>query len=143
MKYFSSSSEETQKIAADFVSQLHGGETIALEGNLGSGKTTFVQGIARALGITNLVCSPTFTVLQSYKTNHETIHELIHIDAYRLRKPEDILNLGLEDWMGRDDVVLFIEWPQIVSGVHLESDYEIQFSEADSSGSRTITIQSI
>ncbi|MBI4599222.1 tRNA (adenosine(37)-N6)-threonylcarbamoyltransferase complex ATPase subunit type 1 TsaE [Candidatus Uhrbacteria bacterium] len=129
MEHISHSAEETKRIAADFARMLRGGEVVLLEGGLGSGKTTFVQGVAEALGISEPVRSPTFAVLQTYPiSSHSVIRELVHMDAYRLKSPEDIADLGLEEWLGRPDVVFFMEWPWIVSGLNLPATHEIIFS---------------
>jgi len=106
----SHSVEETKRLAADLAATLHGGELVLLDGELGAGKTAFVQGLAEALGA-DAARSPTFTVMNIYKTTHSTIHELVHLDFYRLAKPEQVAELGLEDWLGRTDAVVVAEWP--------------------------------
>lgn len=107
MIYTTHSAEETKAIAAEFVKTLHGGETIALVGDLGAGKTTFVQGLAEALGADGAK-SPTFTLMNIYPTTHKTIHRLVHLDFYRV---QDGTHLGLEDYRGKDTVIL-AEWPE-------------------------------
>ena len=78
------SSKETKSIATDFAKKLKGGEFIALIGELGSGKTTFVQGLAEALGSTTKVKSPTFTLMNVYPTEHQKIKQIVHVDFYRV-----------------------------------------------------------
>jgi len=141
MIYQSSSIEQTQKIAADFVLTLHGGEVIALEGEIGAGKTTFTQGLAEALGAEGLARSPTFTVLNVYPTGHEPIKKVVHIDAYRLRTSEDIFNLGLEEWMGRPDSIVLIEWPGMVDEVEIKFDWVVQIRPGEKENERTIEIK--
>lgn len=104
-------SEETKNVAAELAATLQGGELLLLEGALGAGKTTFVQGLAEALGADTLARSPTFTVMNVYRTAHPAIKELAHLDFYRLGKPEDAAALGLEEWLGRPDAVVVAEWP--------------------------------
>jgi len=106
----SHSVEETKRLAADLAATLRGGELVLLDGELGAGKTAFVQGLAEALGA-DAARSPTFTVMNIYTTTHSTIRELVHLDFYRLAKPEQVAELGLEDWLGRTDAVVVAEWP--------------------------------
>ena len=107
MIYSTHSAEETKAVAAQFAATLHGGEVIALIGDLGAGKTTFVQGLAQVLGATTGAKSPTFTLMNIYPTNHPTIHRLVHLDFYRVN---DGTHLGLEDYKTNDTVIL-AEWP--------------------------------
>lgn len=104
------SPQDTQRAAFELAKQLVGGEWIALEGPLGAGKTTFVQGLAKSLGVTDPVRSPTYGLVHLYKTTHPTIGFLVHVDLYRLSEvaPEDV---GLDEWVGRKDAVVVIEWP--------------------------------
>ena len=111
MEFFCRTAEETKAVAKDLALTLEGGELVLLDGVLGAGKTTFVQGLAEALHAKTGARSPTFTVMNIYPTNHPTIKELVHLDFYRLTKPEDASVLGLEDWLGRADAVVVAEWP--------------------------------
>ena len=99
------SEKETQRFGQGFVRHLKGGEVIGLIGELGSGKTTFVKGLAKGLGIKELITSPTFVLLKDYG-------KLVHIDLYRLKKPSEIKTLGLEDYLGRPDKICVIEWAE-------------------------------
>ena len=87
--------------------RLPNGGVIALQGELGAGKTTFVQGLARALGITRPVTSPTFTLVGEYPGGRLP---LIHMDLYRLRSPDDLLVIGFPEYLERNALVA-IEWP--------------------------------
>ncbi|OGL67255.1 tRNA (adenosine(37)-N6)-threonylcarbamoyltransferase complex ATPase subunit type 1 TsaE [Candidatus Uhrbacteria bacterium RIFCSPHIGHO2_01_FULL_63_20] len=111
MTYRSDSTHETKAIAADLAATLKGGELVLLDGLLGAGKTTFVRGMTEALGADTLARSPTFTVMNVYRANHPSVKQLVHLDFYRLTKPEEIHELGLEDWLGRPDTVVVAEWP--------------------------------
>lgn len=133
--------EETKKIAADFAALLKGGEVIALEGEIGAGKTTFTQGLAAALGVEDLARSPTFTVMNIYPTGHRPIEKIVHIDSYRLRTPEDILNLGLEEWIGQKDSVVLIEWPRAVEGVEIKVGWIVQIKTREKENERLIEIK--
>jgi len=101
---------ETRTLAADFAKTLHGGEVVFLEGGLGAGKTTFVKGLVEALGAVDEARSPTFAVMHLYETPG-AIKTIAHLDCYRLKRPEELLELGLEDLLDRQDAVLVVEWP--------------------------------
>ncbi len=102
------SGDETKKIAAEFATSLRGGEFIALVGELGSGKTTFVQGLAAALGSTAKVKSPTFTIMDIYPANHPHIKQIVHVDFYRVPTAHD--DIALEEYK-RTDTIIVAEWP--------------------------------
>ena len=82
---------------------------VAIAGDLGAGKTTLVRAIARGLGVTEPVTSPTFALVHRYAGSATTIY---HVDAYRLRRAADAADLGLDDMLGEADAVVLIEWPE-------------------------------
>ena len=102
----------TQEVAAEFAEQLTGGEVVELVGDLGAGKTTFVRGVARALGTTARVKSPSFTAMNEYPVNKNGVKRLLHLDLYRFNDASQLEALALEDEQ-RPDTVLFIEWPNV------------------------------
>jgi tRNA threonylcarbamoyladenosine biosynthesis protein TsaE len=106
-----SSAAETAKLAAKLGPQLRAGDVVALVGNLAAGKTTFVQGLARAYKVEEYASSPTFTYINEY--NSPTI-KLIHIDAYRLNNGEELIAMGLWEYF-EEEAVILIEWADIVS----------------------------
>jgi tRNA threonylcarbamoyladenosine biosynthesis protein TsaE len=112
MSFLSHSPDQTKKIAAEFAATIRGGEVIALEGELGAGKTTFVQGFVEALGGSTPVHSPTFTLMNLYEIPSGPIKTVVHVDFYRIEKPEELEEIGLEEFFGRKDVVVLIEWPK-------------------------------
>lgn len=125
MKYLAKTIEETKTIAHEFASSLKGGDVVFLEGDLGAGKTTFVQGVLESLGYTEPVRSPTFSIMNIYKiTNHSTIKQIIHIDFYRFDSPEESRTLGLEEMMNDTKNVFMIEWPE----KGLEKNSKIQYN---------------
>ncbi len=105
------SAAETQEVAARFAATLPADATLALHGNLGVGKTTFVQGLARGLGITEPVTSPTFTL---YNLHRGPKWQLAHLDAYRLGSAAQLETLMLEDFLV-SPYCLAIEWPEHVA----------------------------
>lgn len=135
----SHSAEETKNIAIDLAARLKGGEMIALLGDLGAGKTTFVQGLAAALGATVRVKSPTFTIMNEYPCDHPTIRRLLHLDLYRFTTAQDLSPLALEDEL-RPDTLMVIEWPNAVPDVAWKPDYTVTLAHGGDEDRREITI---
>lgn len=107
---------ELRTFAKEFVANLPravGAEAhiVGLKGELGSGKTTFVQMIAEELGIQDPVTSPTFTILQVYPINHPVFERLIHVDAYRLSR-EDSDTIGFQQYRENPRNLILVEWPE-------------------------------
>lgn len=122
--FLSSSEEETKEIAQKLAQNLQGGEVVALSGDLGSGKTVFVKGLAEGLGIQDIVTSPTFVLMKLYavpktfrnlKGTRHDIQHLLHVDTYRLTIPQELIDIGLLDYLGKQDTVVAIEWPEKIS----------------------------
>ena len=105
-----SSAEETQALASEFAAALPPDATLALHGDLGVGKTTFVQGLARGFGILEHVTSPTFTIF----TLHRGTRTLVHLDAYRLDRAAQLDSLMLEDFL-TPPYCLAVEWPENIA----------------------------
>ncbi len=100
--------EETWALAKELAKELKPGDVVCLEGDLGAGKTTFVQGLADALGVPGRVTSPTFCIVQEHQSPGVL---LVHMDLYRLHGEEDVEALGWEDYVARG-AILAIEWPE-------------------------------
>lgn len=127
---------ETIEAGIKFAKSLKGGEVLALVGDLGSGKTTFMKGLAEGLKVNEVITSPTFVLLKSY---HGKISapgrsasggkdiELVHVDAYRVDTIEDIKSVGIEDYLNRDDVILAIEWADKIKKILPKNAIEIKF----------------
>jgi tRNA threonylcarbamoyladenosine biosynthesis protein TsaE len=124
---------ETIELAESLAIKLHGGEVIALHGDLGGGKTTFTKGLAEVLKVEETITSPTFVMLKKYpaKLSDGSNVELIHIDAYRTETLEDIKSVGIEDYLDRDDVVLVIEWAEKIRPILPEKIIDINFKFID------------
>ena len=103
---------ETYNLGQEIGNSLHGGDIIALSGELGSGKTTFTKGVAEALGITQEITSPTFLLVKQYQVSRPGINRLYHIDLYRLDEKADFRLLGLTDIFSDSQAVVIIEWPE-------------------------------
>lgn len=120
---------ETRALAARLAGLLAAGDVIALSGDLGAGKTTFVQGLAEGLGITASVTSPTFVLINRYRTaDGRTLH---HADCYRLQDaPLEMWDAGLGDLFAGDDIVV-IEWADRIPGLLPADHLEIAFEYLD------------
>lgn len=115
---------------------------IALEGELGAGKTTFVQGFARVLGVKENVLSPTFVLIKIYKlptTNYKLKH-LVHIDCYRLDSPKDILHLGLREFLKDKDAVVLIEWANRICKLVPRGAFLVRFKHRNKPNERMLQI---
>lgn len=110
--------EATRTLGFDFAKTLKGGETLALYGDLGSGKTTFLQGLARGLGITKNIISPTFLIMRTYTLEESTkIKKLYHLDLYRIETEAEAIDLGLLDLVQDPKNVVAIEWPDKIANL--------------------------
>jgi tRNA threonylcarbamoyladenosine biosynthesis protein TsaE len=127
--------KETQKVGFDFAKTLKGGDVVALHGDLGSGKTTFVQGLAEGLGITKKIISPTFIIMRTYEVrsmNHESrIMNFYHVDLYRIEDEKDVEGLGLLEIMQSNDSIVVIEWPEKIENILPQTKKDIIFTYID------------
>lgn len=107
MEFLSRSPEETKAFAASLSRQLTAGDTLLFYGDLGAGKSEFSRGIARGLGITGPIPSPSFTILQEYRSGRLPLY---HFDWYRLQSSEELYELGMDEYLNGDGIAL-VEWP--------------------------------
>ncbi len=107
-----SSEEETEALGASVAQHLRAGDVLACFGDLGSGKTVFIRGVCRGLGVNDPVTSPTFTLIHHYKGRVP----VYHFDFYRIRSEEEALALGLEEFFAGDGVCV-IEWADRITGL--------------------------
>ena len=132
---------DLQKEAQDFVRTLKPGRKatlVTLTGELGAGKTTFVQHIAKALGVAETVTSPTFVLQKNYTLSNQLFTHLVHIDAYRLEKGEHLLALRFDELMEDAATLIMLEWPERVSDVLPPPTVRITFVVNDD-GTRDIS----
>lgn len=108
---------ETQKIGENLAKKFKGGEIVLLYGDLGTGKTQIVKGIARALGINKPITSPTFTFVNEYKIPDKALTFLYHVDLYRIEKTIELQSLGLDDIFNDKKGIVIIEWAEKLKGV--------------------------
>ena len=135
------SAEETIEYGHDFAKKVKGGEVPALTGDLGSGKTTFIKGLAEGLKVASNITSPTFVILKSYNGIIDDCKiEFVHIDAYRAETIEDIKSVGIEDYLDRNDVVVAIEWAEKIKNILPKNTININFKHLDEK-SREIKVE--
>ena len=131
----------TQSFAADLANSLPTGIVIALIGDLGSGKTTFAQGFAEGLGISEHVGSPTFKLVSEYDGQKG---KLIHVDAYRLEGIDDFLNIGGEDILATPRAIILIEWGDKLESILPPDAIRISFKRVlDVENERLISIKGL
>ena len=133
----SHSEKETKKIAADFAKKIISG-VIALSGKLGAGKTIFVQGFAKSLGIKEKVISPTFVLIRQHQIP-KTKKTLYHIDLYRLENTQQFSNLGLEELFNDSNNIVLIEWAEKISKSLPRNTIKIKI-EKEKGDTRLITV---
>jgi tRNA threonylcarbamoyladenosine biosynthesis protein TsaE len=130
--------DATRAVAAAVAELARPGDLLLLVGDLGAGKTSFVQGFGRALGVTEQITSPTFTLARQYR-GRLLLH---HLDVYRLEQLDEVLDLGLSELLDSEAVVL-IEWGDAILPA-LPADYlEIHLAYGDSDDDRVITLRSV
>lgn len=143
MTYTTHSADETQAIAKKISSNLTGGAVILLSGDLGAGKTTFVQGFAEAFGITDPVRSPTFIIRQDFAVkNNSAIARLVHIDLYRLNESSDLSTIDLDEVLTDPNTVTLVEWPERAGDYPWPPHIRIAFAHGAEPTTRTITVTS-
>lgn len=122
MIYETNSAAQTKRIAKLFAEELvkvkpgKRAFVIALKGDLGAGKTTFIQGLMKRLGVKGKVMSPTFTLLRTYKIRSEEFEKVHHFDCYRISNPSEMKELGFKEMMRDPKAIILIEWPERITG---------------------------
>ena len=130
-EFHTKSPAETRAIAETFASSLRGGEVIALQGAIGVGKTVFTKGLAAGLGITSNVTSPTFNIVRQYNGRLP----LYHFDVYRITDPDEMLEIGFEEYLYSGAVVV-IEWPELISDLIPQDAITITIEREEEDGRR-------
>ena len=127
MDFFSRSPEQTRRLGVRLGGALQAGDVICLQGDLGAGKTTFVQGIAQGWGSRDSVSSPTFIIVNVYRRGDEA--QLFHMDAYRLDSAPEAEELDLDSMLTQGP--LLIEWPDRMNGLVPGERLWVQFEHLD------------
>ena len=123
MEFLSKNLKETAEIASNFTAELcirapsAKATVIGLYGELGSGKTTFMKYLAESFGVKETIQSPTFVIMKSFDLTNEVFERLIHIDAYRIEKEEEMLNLGWKEIITDPKNLICVEWPERIAKI--------------------------
>lgn len=112
IKFETTSYEQTERFGEELAKSLKEGDIIAMDGDLGAGKTCMTRGIARGLGVTSHVSSPTFTLVNEYEGGRLMLY---HFDTYRLEGEDDFIASGLDEYFGKG--VCVIEWSEVIEGL--------------------------
>ena len=136
-EFFSKNELETEELGARLAQSIAGGAVIAMYGDLGAGKTAFVRGMARGLGLDCRVSSPTFTIVNEYLGERE----LIHFDMYRLSSGDELFDIGWEDYINRG-AVCSVEWSENVEDAFYGDEIKLRIEKL-SDTERKITIEGV
>ncbi len=136
------SAQETFALGKSLAKRLRGGDVMALRGDLGSGKTTLVQGIATGFGIRRPVNSPTFVLMRVYPVRpaRRGIQQLVHVDGYRIHDEREFEGIGLHDYLGRADTVTLIEWPQRIPSLLPPHHWTVRLGTGTGLNQRHVTV---
>ena len=130
------STDETLELARAVGALLRPGDVVSLVGELGAGKTVFARGVARALGVTELVVSPTFTIVREY----EGRVPLVHVDVYRIDAVQELHDLGFEEVV-RDDAVTIVEWGDMIDGLLPGDRLDVRLTPGAADDERVVEIE--
>ena len=139
MEFVTHSREETEALGARLAAALTGGLVVAFTGDLGAGKTAFVSGMARALGVEERVTSPTFTIVNEYEGGRLP---LFHFDMYRLDSADELFHIGWEDYLARGGVCA-VEWSENVEEAIENDAVRVSIVRGDGDDDRLITIEGV
>ena len=137
-QYKTYSTDETKAVAAELAAQTPLGSVYSLHGDLGAGKTVFASGFARALGITEAVSSPTFTIVQEYPFDRGMF---FHLDLYRIDNPEAALAFGIDEFLYAEDGIALIEWPERIHGLFPPHTVYVDIRRGEKEEERIITVE--
>ena len=139
MEYISNSTQETETLGERLAARLRPGDVIAYTGDLGAGKTAFTRGLARGLGVAGRVTSPTFTIVNEYEGGRLP---LFHFDLYRMDSPEELFDIGWEDYLARNGVCA-VEWSENVDEALDGDTIRVDISRGEDDNTRIITIEGV
>jgi tRNA threonylcarbamoyladenosine biosynthesis protein TsaE len=128
--------EETERFGKEFADSLKEGSVVALIGPLGAGKTTLAKSIAKGLGVTETLTSPTFTIVQEYESGRLPLY---HFDVYRVSDEEELFEMGFEEYLKKDGVCL-IEWADLIEDMLPPYTVTLKLSYGENDDERVIDI---
>lgn len=123
-------------MAKQFIDNIGTGKVFAFYGKMGSGKTTFIKAVCEELGVTDVITSPTFAIVNEYQSE-QTPKPIFHFDFYRIKKLEEVYDMGYEDYFYSGSLC-FLEWPELIEEI-LPADVVKVKIEEQADGSRTVT----
>jgi len=134
--------KQTFNLGKKMAKKLKGGEIVALVGELGTGKTVFIKGLAAELGIKKHITSPTFVLLKNYRIKNQKskIKNLCHIDAYRLTDGQQLVDIGVLDYFNQPNTVCVIEWADRVKSILPKKRIDISFKHGKRENERILKI---
>ena len=130
------STDETLELARTVGELLRAGDVVSLVGDLGAGKTVFARGVARALGVTEPVVSPSFTIVREYDGRMP----LVHVDVYRIDTVQELHDLGFEELV-RDDAVTLVEWGDMIDGLLPGDRLDVRLAPGATDDERVVEIE--
>ena len=144
-KFITKSEKQTINLGKKIAKRLHGGEIFSLIGELGAGKTVLMKGMAKQLKIKKTITSPTFVLMKVYSIGNKqsTIINLVHVDAYRLNSGQDLIEIGLKDWLGKPNAVTAIEWADRVKDILPKSKIIVKIKFGKKQNEREIKISNL
>ena len=129
--------EQIREAARKFVEAMGDNTVFAFYGKMGAGKTTFIKAVCEELGVSDVITSPTFAIVNEYRS--DLAGELIyHFDFYRIKKLDEVYDMGYEDYF-YSGALCFIEWPELIEELLPESAVKVTIEETDG-GARAITL---
>ena len=139
MEYVSNAPAETEALGAALADRLKPGAVVAFSGDLGAGKTAFVRGMARGLGIPERVTSPTFTIVNEYEGGRLP---LFHFDMYRLGSSDELFDIGWEDYLARGGVCA-VEWSERMEELLEPGTIRVDLRRGEDESRRVITVEGV
>ena len=139
MEFATRSREETEALGGRLADALKTGRVVAFTGDLGAGKTAFISGMAKALGVEDRVTSPTFTIVNEHEGGRLP---LFHFDMYRLGSADELFHIGWEDYLGRGGICA-VEWSDNVEEAIEDDAVRVSIVRGDGDDDRIITIEGV
>ena len=136
--------EHIGEAARLFVDQIGNRRVFAFYGSMGAGKTTFIKAVCEALGVKDVITSPTFAIVNEYSLPRQSVGDggrLFHFDFYRIKKLEEVYDMGYEDYFYSGSLC-FIEWPELIEELLPEDAVKVSITEQED-GKRTVTLDAL
>ena len=140
MEIKNQSLDQIHEAAKEFIAAMGENTVFALYGKMGAGKTTFVKAVCEELGVTDVITSPTFAIVNEYRSE-DTAELIYHFDFYRINKLEEVYDMGYEDYF-YSGALCFIEWPELVEELLPGNTIKVSIEE-QKDGTRTVTLNQL